>query len=216
MVAVAAASVLIAGVGDALATHGDPQKELTAADNARAQAMLLRKTDLGPGFKGSVDNSEDPDLYCKALDESRLTLTGEAESPDFARGFVFISSLAQVYESVEDATVSWKQGTSAAGERCARDLLRREFAKEGVRLVSMRRIAFPSFSSRSVAYRIELSGVSQSITVKVTMDLVVLMHSRAQVALNFGSALAPVPRTEELRLARLTASRMAKAMRGGA
>jgi hypothetical protein len=59
-----------------------------------------------------------------------------------------------------------------------------------------------------------LSGESQSVTVKVVIDLVVLMHSRAQVPLFFGSALVPVPRADQLRLARLTASRMAKAMRG--
>lgn len=214
LLAVVLAVALVVGIGDALAARGDPQKELTPADNARARAMLLRKTDLGPGYTASVDKSPDPDFYCKALDESRLTLTGEAESPDFERGLVFISSSAQVYESVADATVSWKQGTSAAGERCARDLLRREFAKQGVRLVSMRRLAFPNVSTRTVAYRVVLSGESQSVTVKVVIDLVVLMHSRAQVPLFFGSALVPVPRADQLRLARLTASRMAKAMRG--
>lgn len=45
-------------------------------------------------------------------------------------------------------------------------------------------------------------------------DLVVLMRSRAQVALFFGSGFAAVPRAEAVRLARLTARRMAAAMGG--
>ena len=206
------AAALVVGASAALAAHGDAQKKLTPADSARARSMLLRKADLGPGFKASTGSSDDPHLYCKALDESDLTLTGDAASPDFERGLMFISSAAQVYESVADARASWRRGTSSAGERCARDLLRREWAKDGIRLVSMRRVAFPRVSSRTVAYRLKLSAESQGVTIPFEFDLVVLMHSRAHVNLFFGSGLVAVPREDELRLARLTASRMAKAM----
>ncbi len=206
--------VLVAGSGEALATHGDPQKELTRADSARARSVLLRKADLGPAYRARSSGAGEPHLYCKALDESDLTVTGDAESPNFERGFAFISSAAQVYESTADANTSWRRGTSAAGERCVRDLLRREFAKDGIRVVSMKRLAFPRFAPRTDAYRLQLTTESQGVTVPVVMDLVFLMHSRAQVVLSFGSALAPVARGEELRLARLTAKRMAAAMRG--
>jgi len=208
------ALALVAGAGEALATHGDPEKKLTPADNGRAKAMLLRKSDLGPDFKASKDNSEDPDLYCKALDESDLTLTGDAESPEFERTVVFVSSYAQVYGSVADANASWKRGTSAAGERCARDVLRREFAKDGITLVSMRRVAFPRVVERTVAYRVQLTAKAQGTTVKLVMDVVVLMHSRAHAGLFFGSGFVPVPRAAELQLARVVASRMTTAMRG--
>jgi len=207
------AAALVVGASAALAAHGDAQKKLTPADSARARSMLLRKADLGPGFKASTGSSDDPHLYCKALDESDLTLTGDAESPDFERGLVFVSSTAQVYESVADANASWKRGTSAAGERCARELLRGEFAKDAIRLVSMRRVAFPRVSQRTVAYRVQLTSDAQGTTVKVVMDVVVLMRSRAQAALLLGSAFVPVPRADEVRLARLVASRMTKATR---
>jgi hypothetical protein len=208
------AAALLVAAGDAFATHGDPQEKLTPTDNARARSMLLRKSDLGPGYTSTKPNNAEPHLYCKALDESDLIVTGDAESPQFERGIVFVSSAAQVYESAADAVVSWKRGTSAAGERCARDLLRQGFAKQGVRLVSMRRLAFPRVSSRSIAYRIQLSAESQGVPVSVVLDFVVLMHSRAQAALFFGSALVAVPRADEVRLARVVASRMATAMRG--
>jgi len=76
----------------------------------------------------------------------------------------------------------------------------------------MRRVAFPRVSSRTVAYRLKLSAESQGVTIPFEFDLVVLMHSRAHVNLFFGSGLVAVPREDEVRLARLTASRMAKAM----
>jgi hypothetical protein len=214
LLATGLAVALLAAAGEALATHGDPQEKLTPADNARARAMLLRKSDLGPGYTSTKPSTAEPHFYCRALDESDLTVTGDAESPEFERGFVFASSVAQVYESVADAAASWKRGTSAAGERCARVLLRKGFAREGVRLVSMRRLVFPRVSSRSIAYRVELAGESQGVAVTVVLDLVVLMHSRAQAALFFGSAFVPVPRADEIRLARVVASRMATAMRG--
>ena len=61
--------------------------------------MLLKRADLGPGFTASPQSAADADDYCKALDESDLTVTGEAESPAFRRAVVSVSSAASVYES---------------------------------------------------------------------------------------------------------------------
>jgi hypothetical protein len=214
LLATGVALVLVLGTGTALAARGDPQKELTPADNARARSMLLKRSDLPPGFRGRPAGSDEVDVYCKALDESDLTMTGEAESLRFERAaLVSVSSAAQVYATVADASASWRRGTSVAGERCAKETLRREFAKEGVRLVSLRRIAPPKVADRSVAYRIELSAETQGVTVRLVIDWVVLMHSRAHAVLFFG-ALSPIPRSEQLPLVRLVAQRMEKAMRG--
>lgn len=195
----------VATTGAALAARGDPQKRFTPADQARAKAMLLRKADLPRGFVASLDTPES-DFYCKALDESDLTLTGEAESPNFSRVTVFIASLAQVYESVGDANASWRRGTSPAGERCIRD----EFAKDS-EFLSLRRLSFPRVAPLTVAYR--LTGRTQGVG--FYLDFAVLQRSRAQAAIVFGSAVAPVRKAEEVRLARIVAKRMATAMRGG-
>jgi len=207
LVAVTLLSLVTAG--SAVANHLDPQKKIRPADQARARAMLLKKADLRFGYKAQP-SSDDPHVICKALDESDFTLTGEAESPDFALGGIaFVSSLAQVYESPADANASWQRGTSAAGERCARDEYRRYLQSIGGRLLSFRKIAFPHRAQRSVAYR--LVALSQA---RVYFDLIFLQQSRAQAALLIGSALGPPPRDEELRLTRIVAGRMAKAMRG--
>jgi len=200
----------LVGAGAALAARGDPQKKIKPADQARAKAMLLRKADFSAVFKATPSSADEGDFYCKALDESDLTLTGEAESPTFQGGVEFVASLSLVYESLADSNTSWRRETSAAGEKCVRDEFRRQFQKDGIRLGSFRRMVFPRFAARSVAYRL----VASSQGVRVLFDVVVLQQSRGQAALLLGSALTPMPKAEEVRLTRIVAGRMAKAMRG--
>jgi hypothetical protein len=209
---VAVAGLLASSV--ALAGGGDPQKRIEPADQARARAMLLRKTDL-PGFRAERNTSGgDIDFACAALGESDLTLTGLADSPEFSAGPAFASSEAQVYESIADGSAAWTRDTSTAGIACLKSTLRREFAKEGLTLLSFRKLAFPPVSQRSAAYRIALSGKSQGISVRVFFDAVVLLHSRAEVFLAVGSALVPPVKSVDVGLARTLASRMKTAMRG--
>ncbi len=197
----------------ALATHQDPQKRLTKADNARARAMLVRRADLPAGFQPQLSSTADPHTDCaSSVGESDLTLTGDAEGQQLALGVGFVSSAAQVYESVADASASWRRSTSAAGTRCATELLRREFAKQGVDLVSLRKVSFPRVSDRSVAYRVTLSATTAQGMVPVYVDLVAMLRSRAQATVVVGSALVPPQKAEELRLARIVAGRMATAL----
>jgi hypothetical protein len=88
--------------GIAAASRGDPKKEIRPADQARARAMLLRRGDLGKGFKRIKFSQSDSNPYCKALDESDLVVTGKAESPLFGQDLGVdaqaVSSDAQVYE----------------------------------------------------------------------------------------------------------------------
>jgi hypothetical protein len=201
------------GAGTALADHFDPQKRIRAADQAKARAMLVRKSDLGPGAVAEPRNTPDTHLTCEGLDESDLTITGEAESPTWTQGVGFVASAANVYATVADANASWTRGARGAGTRCLRDQLADEFATQGVALESLRKVAFPRVSERTVAYRITLSGTVQGTTVRVVVDLVILKHSRAQAALYFGSAFVPAAKADEVALARVVARRMAGAMK---
>jgi hypothetical protein len=200
--------------GAALAARGDPQKRINPADQARAKAMLTRKADLGLGYRALPSSSGDFDRYCKALDESDLTVTGEAKTPTFVSGLVTVNANSTVYESVVDANASWRRGTSSAGIACITNLLRTEFAKGGLKLVSLRTLQFPRLSAKTVSYRVAFTGQSQGATVRAYVDLVVLQQTRAQVAVLFGSAIDPLERPEQVRIARILARRMAKAMRG--
>ena len=178
--------------------------------------MLLKPSDVGSGFVTQPSSGDDPHVDCpRSVSEADLTQTGDVEGPQMVRGNVSVGSSAQVYESVADASASWRRANSAAGIRCATNLLRREFAKSGFRLVSLSKIAFPRVSERSVAYRARLTfTTAQGEVVSLTIDLVVLMRSRALAQVIVGAALTLPDRAEEIRLARLVAGRMARAMRG--
>ncbi len=172
--------------------------------------MLLRKADFGLAF-GAAPASPGADFYCAALDESDLTVTGQAESPSFTGGVEFVASTAYVYESRGDANASWRRGTSAAGKKCLRRGLQNEIKGTSVLLVSFGKLPFPAFAQRSVLYRVV---AEQPGGARIYLDLIALHNRRAQVAIVYGSALSPPPAAEERRIAKVTAARMAKAMRG--
>lgn len=201
-------ALALLGAGSALAARGDPQERFTAADQARAKAMLLKGADLGPTFRPTPPARADSDFYCRALDESDLTITGKAESRRFTGGTAFVTSTAYVYESVADANASWGRGTSAAGQRCLRDGLRQELQGGAVELRSFRKIAFPRVGRRSLLYR----AVATQQGIPIYLDLLAIQHGRAQAAVVLGSGAVPPPRSVELELGRLVARRMAKAM----
>lgn len=210
-----ACAVGLALTGSAFADHQDPQKRITAADQARGRAMLLKRSDFTAGFRQEAPSNEpDPHIDCPpSVSEADLTQTGDVEGPGFTRGLVIVSSAAQLYESVADASASWRRNSSAAGIECLRDLARREFATGDLRFLSLRKISFPRFAQRTIAFRIVLSGKTQQQTFKVYGDVVVLMHSRAHAQVTAISPLQPFSRVDLVALARVISGRMATAMR---
>jgi hypothetical protein len=210
-----ACAVGLALTGSAFADHQEPQQRITAADQARGRAMLLKRSDFTAGFRQEAPSNEpDPHINCpQSVSEADLTQTGDVEGPSFTRGILSVSSAAQLYESVADASASWRRGTSAAGVECLRSLARRLFATGDVRFVSLRKISFPRSAQRTVAFRIVLSGKAQQQTIKVYGDIVVLMHSRAHTQVTAISPFQPFPRGDLVAFARVVSGRMATAMR---
>jgi len=212
-----AALVALALTVGALAARGDPTKAITAADQARAKSMLLRRADLTASFRASP-TGKGSDAYCAAADESDLTLTGDAESPEFSRqtsaSILFVTSGASVYETESEASTSWRRNTSAAGEACARRVVAAELGRSGLRVRSFGRAAFPAVAPLTIAYRVIASVPASSRTIPAYIDVVVLQRGRAQAVLLVGSAPAAVARTETAALARTMAVRMKAAMGG--
>jgi hypothetical protein len=197
-------------VGAALAGHGDPRERFTAADQARAKAMVLRPGDLNAAYVAHPASSGGSGFYCAALDESDLTLTGRSNSPSFTATGEYISSTASVYATRSDSNASWTRGTSPAGEKCVRAGLRAALQGGVVRLVSFKRVAFPKRGTRSVAYR----AVATFQGVRVFIDFVAMQVVRAQISVVYVNALAPPPQSEVRRLTGAVATRAQKAMRG--
>ena len=195
----------------ALAARGDPDKQIRPADQARAKTMLLRPADFNPAFTARPSSSGGSgDFYCAALDESDLTLTGEARSQSFTATTEYVTSTSYVYASRSDSNASWRRGTSAAGEQCLRVGLRGQFQGTGVQLVSFRQLSFPTRGQRSAAYR----AIATQQGLRLYLDVVAMQVSRAQAAVIYVSALSPPPPSELRRLTGLVAKRAEKAMRG--
>lgn len=204
----------------ALAANGEPQRRLTSADQARAKSMLLRASDLTAGFRSERRSEGDDGPACAALDESDLTVTGDADSADFTRqgaGYVTVGSSAQVYRTLADAGASWRRGTSPGGLRCVGDFFRRMAKADGstLRFVSVRRLGIPRIAPLTARYQVVFTAKAEGRSVPIYFEVVVLQRGRAQASLMLGSAGAPVPQRDRLALAGVISERMAKALRAG-
>lgn len=213
VLAVAVLGLLAAAV--AQADHLDPQERFTRADQARARAMLLKRVDVAPS---ATQRPAGPPSHatCRALDESDLVHTGEAWSPEFGLGGVItFSSVAQVYRSAAQSATSWSRVTGAAGTACLRAEFRRGFERQaGVTLESFRSIPFPRIAQRTKAYRMVVSARLQGQTVRIYVDVIYFMHTRAQAGIFITSPIVVPHQKAEVRIARIVGGRMAKAMRG--
>ena len=171
--------VALAGAGAATADHLDPQQRIRAADQKRAAAMVLRKTDLPAGYRPERTSDLEPHLTCSVLDESDLVLSGRAKSPFWARDYQVVGSSAALYASASDARASWRRGTSAAGLRCLRDEFQKALAQQGETVrISTRGIALPKLAVVADAYRLEFSGADPARPPLFYIDLVLLTHGR--------------------------------------
>lgn len=211
-ISVALALGLLATVsGSALALRGDPQKRMIRADQARARAMLLRRSDLGASFKPKPPN-KGSGTYCPSDDESDLTLTGGADSPEWTHSqpVFWVSSGSRVYESVADARRSWKRLTRQATQRCLADSFHRNLSAT----ISFHRRSFPRVAQQTFEYRLSDLVRVQGGEIGIYIDLVLLRESRAIAILGFGSSRHPPTRAYEERVAGVVGNRMQKAMQG--
>jgi hypothetical protein len=211
--------MLLAPLG-ALAADGQPKKVLTKAGQATARSVVLKRADLGSGFT-SVARPKDQHLpkgaRCGALDETDLTVTGDAASPDFryAQGaaFVTVGSTAQVYRTLREANASWNRGTTAQTTTCLGDIIRLSAGRgQKITLVSAKKITFPSVSPKTAAYRFVLTiTYPGNQRVRAYVDAVILQHGRIQSGLLFTSIGSPIGAADRVAIAGVVASRMAKA-----
>ena len=214
---VVAALVALAVVQAAAAANGEPRKALTASGNATARSIVLKRADLSPGFTPHTRPDDDlpAGVRCGALDESDLTITGEAQSPDFqlaqAGILVTVGSTANVYRTLKDATASWKRGTSSKTATCFADIVRLGAPRgQNVKIVSAKRLSFPNIAPKTAAFRVVATlTVSGNQRVRAYIDAIILQNGRVQSGVVFTSLGRPVGQADEAGLAGLVARRMA-------
>jgi len=216
---VAVSLLALAVAAPALGADGEPKKALTAKGQAIAESIVLKRSDLMSGFvpHKPSDDSRPKGARCDGVGEDDLTVTGDADSPDFGRDAagVAVGSSASVYRDLGDSSTAWRRAGTAAAVRCFADLVRLTApAARKVKIVSAKRVPFPATSSKSIAYRVVATmNIGGSRTIRAYFDAVLLRRGTVQAALVVTSLGAPVPLEQEQALAGILAARMAKAAR---
>ena len=209
--------VALALAAPALGADGEPKKALTTKGQASGKSIVLKRSDLSAGFvpHKASDAARPRGARCGAVDESDLTVTGDASSPDFSRDAlgVAIGSSASVYRTQRESSAAWKRAGTDGAVQCFADLVRLTSpAAQKVEIVSAKRIPFPKVAPGVIAYRVVAKlTVGKSRTVRAYFDAVLLQHGQMQSALVVTSLGAAVPVAQEQVLALILAGRMARA-----
>lgn len=209
LAAVVVLALVVTGV--AFAAKHDPQKHHTAADMSRARSIVLRTGDL-PGWKSAPSNpGNGGNLSCKGFDpdESDLTETGKADSPDFSKNLSFISSSVALYLTAAQAQASWDRVVKPGLLTCLKSLFE-QGASSGTattKVLGEGVLAFPKLAPRTAAFRIAFQTKSSSLTLKGDVDVVLLGRGKIDVVMLFVAFGAPNAALER-HLAGVVASRM--------
>jgi hypothetical protein len=204
----------------AAAIRGVEPRHYTAADQAAARSIVLKRADLGPAsvWKGGMtkpDTSPDPDCGNFNPKESDLVITGDAESSyGDAAGLVNYDSEAQILQTAKMVQLDWQRSVEAPGLLpCLRTLFPKS-APASETLVSMARVPVPHISTMTAEYRIvfDLHRTTAPKTVRFLIDLLLVGHGRTEINLATDAPYAvrgPVEESE-IRLARLLTARIPK------
>jgi hypothetical protein len=209
---------IAAGLATATAAGapGDPQRQFTAADQAKARTIALRASDLpGSGWKGTRSSGGGGGLTCAGFrpDQSDLVETGRAESLDFERANIaFASSVTGIFRTKAMADAAFARVTGAGLVKCMRSVFTESLGSTpGVRVVGSReqRSPVPRVAPRSRAYRLGVTLEAAGQRVQAVLDTIVLGSGRANTAVLVvavgeafsGPALASLSRRVAARMA---------------
>jgi hypothetical protein len=210
LIAVTVGALVAAGV----ALAADPSKEKiarTTAGNAQARAEVVRKADVGTGWKGGFKK---PDLSssmpCTTYrpKQSDLVLIGAAEST-FSRAVLEVDSEAQVLRSAAMVQRDWQR--TILDPRVL-PCLRQGFTKalgSKAKLVSFRKVAFPHVARLTRAFRMLATVATQFGPVPLEIDFVAMGSGRNELTLTLSGPTVAQSTLHalELRLARTLAGR---------
>jgi hypothetical protein len=205
LLAVVLASTAVAAPGDA------ERRAINRADQAWAKRINLTLRDLPTGFRqGGAASSGGGSLTCPgfAPDLSRFTITGEANSREFASASgTSILSSAEIFRSVADERADWALTARREALACLRDQLK-TFVAGSAKITTSVRPA-PHLGERSISFRATLSVAANGVKATVWLDLLGVARGRGDATLAVISLRgAPSAAVEQSLLAKL-ASRLA-------
>jgi hypothetical protein len=209
------AVVVVACLAASVALAGSPAKEkiaFTAAGQAQAKAEVLRRADIGAGWKGGFVK---PDLTssmpCTSYQpkQSDLVLIGAAETT-FAKPGLEVDTEAQLLKASAMVERDWQR--TIVDPRvipCLRVGLVKALGAKAT-LVSFRKVAFPHVLPLSQGFRLVAKVTTPNGSVPVEIDFVAMGRGRSEITLTL-SGLASTRdsiHAAEVHLAHVLAARV--------
>jgi hypothetical protein len=208
MATLAIALVVVAGA--AASGPGKQKIELNAADQARARAVVLRRSDLGAGWTGGrVKPDLTSQVSCASYHPkvSDLVVTGAAASQFRGTGIALVNEV-EIFRTAAMVDRDWRRSIVPAAVPCLRATLTKGLGAQA-KVLSFGRIPFPKVGTHSAAFRgvVAVSALGQ--TVRVLLDIVLVGKGRTEISLDASApaAAARVVSSAERRLARMLAAR---------
>jgi hypothetical protein len=197
----------------ALASDGEPQKRLTKADQAKARAIVLHRSDFPAGWiaKPNTNTSQDsPRCSSYNPDQSDLIETGDVDSPDFTRADgSLVSSSVGIFKTAKMARTGYARVARPQLASCFGELFKKGAAPATVQLLKVGPLAFRRLGDHSNAYRLTANVTVQGVTIPVAIDIVTFNRGRVDVAMIFLGIRGPLPSSLEQSLAGRVAARAA-------
>ena len=200
--AIAVLAVGAAGVAGAAENPKDEQKKLVPGDMATAKRAVVTLADVRATFTGQFASeapTKDDETTCKVQpDLSDLTITGEANSRDFSSDSLFISSEADVYETVAQAKAAFRRGAPPRVViPCFHEVsIAESDDKFKITRVSAAKVPSPTLGDASVRYRFvyKLTERATGNSIRTHWELYVVLKGRTGlgvVVTGLGSAPSP-------------------------
>jgi hypothetical protein len=225
------AVVAVTGALIAVGCGGDDDSDESAgrdideAAQMKAESMLLELSDFPAGWRASApEETEEADDFreCAGTDFSGLTITGEAEADEFAKGEAEVTSRAIIFTSEKEAeeavdTVAKTQTTTTA-EDCLGDALsglierqadtqadaKIEVGDIDIGEIIVKPPAVEDARAWQIAVPVEVKGLSPTLYI----ELVVLREGDAVATVTTQDTLDPFPAAQRDDLVEVVAQRM--------
>jgi hypothetical protein len=211
----------------AVAGYVPPKRAFNAADQAVARAVTLRARDLplaGVGWRTEkltlAGDASVAAAYSTAscaglnFDGSRITVTGEANSPAFSSAQTFVLSNAAVLASVGQARRYFGGQVGRSALRCFGDVLAKSM-NEGLRaqgvearaeVVAAKMLAVHAAADQVVGLRLTARLEAAQMSVPLVIDVIALRRDRIVATFATVQALgAPNAKLEQKLVAALAA-----------
>lgn len=209
-------AVLVAAVLAGAALAGDPRRQHTPADMAKAKAIGFVRADFPAGWTARPSTpGQSASTTCKSFNpnESDLVETGKVDSPEFTApdGYSQVFSAVGIFQSVAQTKASWSRVVRPAMLDCFSELITKSSPPGStISALAKGKLAFPKVAQRTAAYRLVIGVAPEgaAASVKLYLDLVLLGAGRANVATIMFSLGKPYPAAFERKLASAIARRL--------